>query len=188
MKKSQTHSKGGRPSKYKSEYADKLITYFEDYLREPFTKEVIKTTTISRKGSEIVTVEYKLISKPLPSLFSFSREINISYWTLNHWATEKVGEPPGLGEDDKRDFLHPEFSQAYKTRIYYQEQFLSHVGLGNIANPAYAIFTAKNILGWRDTTDQRFLDKDGNAMTPSYIVLPKRMDATEVAKELSNKN
>lgn len=183
MKKSQNHSKGGRPTKYQEKYAEELLAHFESYLLEPYTKEVIKTTTITRKGSSIETVEYKLVAKPLPSLFSFARSIGCSYSTLNKWATDRVGEEPAPGETDERAFLHPEFSEAYKTRIHYQEAFLSAVGMPGIANPAFAIFTAKNVIGWRDTHDQRFLDKDGNPTTPAYIILPRRMDGAELATE-----
>lgn len=183
----QTPKKTGRPTKYRPEYAEALIEHFESYLREPYTREVIKETLITRKdGSTYETTDYKLVAKPLPSLFTFARTIEVAYFTVYRWANERVGEAPTDGEVDERPFLYPEFSEAYKTRIHYQEAYLSAVGLPGIANPAYAIFTAKNVIGWRDSVDQRFIDKDGNAVTPSYIVLPRRLDASETAVEYAD--
>lgn len=184
MKKSKPTGKGGRPSKYRPKYAEELIAHFEAYLAEPFTREMVKHTTItSKNGNVIDTEEYKLVAKPLPSLFLFARSIGCAYFTVYRWATQKLGDEPDQGMPDNRPYRYPEFSEAYKTRVQYQEAYLSTVGLGSIANPAYAIFTAKNVLGWRDTQDQRFVDNEGNAMTPGYIVLPRRLNAEEAARE-----
>ena len=44
----------------------------------------------------------------------------------------------------------PEFSEAYKTSKLLQERFLVTNSLHGRYEKAFAIFTAKNILGWRD--------------------------------------
>lgn len=186
MKKSQTQRKGGRPSKYQEKYVDDLIEHFESYLREPFTKEVIRRRTTYKGKNKVVDEEYKLVSKAFPSLFAFARKIGVEYFTVYRWATDRVGEKPVEGEDT-RPFLHPAFCDAYKSRQEYQSEFLSQVGLGGIAPAAAFIFTAKNVLNWRDTTDQRFLDKDGNAVTPGYIILPRLLEADQLEKEYAGK-
>lgn len=186
MTKSKPTSKGGRPSKYRERYVDELIEHFESYLREPYTKEVIKEMTSTRKdGSTFETVEYKLIAKPLPSLFGFARKIGVRYSTVYRWASQRVGDLPEDGEPDERPFKFPEFCNAYKEREHYQAEYLQIVGMGNFTPAPWPIFTAKNVLGWRDVVDSQLLDKNGQPTNAStgYIILPSRMTQEEATAE-----
>lgn len=184
---SQPHSKGGRPTKYDPKYVDELIEYFESFTDSPFTKEVLREETqfdpkSGNKKSH--RVEYKFVSKRLPTLFGFARKIGVSYQSVWNWAHARVGDAPKDGEPDRRPYKYPEFFDAYKTRALYQTEFLTAVGLGGIAPPQFAIFTAKNILGWRDATEQRLVDKDGkDRPLPGYVVLPPRKTAEEAAQD-----
>lgn len=183
---SQTHKRGGRPTKYKEEYVDALIDYFEDFAREPYTREVIERSTITKKnGDVIVNEKYKLVSKTLPTLFDFSRQIDVAYRTVYRWATEREGIAPADGEPDQRPYRYPEFRQAYNTRVEYQTQFLASVGLSGAAPSIFAIFTSKNVIGWRDAVEQRLVDGKGKDVRPGYILLPKRLNDEEVAQEYS---
>ena len=186
---SQTHSKGGRPTKYDEKYVDALIEYFETFVDEPFTKEVMrseKTFFDEERGGGMKSerVEYKFVSKRLPTLFGFARKIGVNYTTVYRWAHERLGKEPEEGERDRRPYRYPEFCNAYKSRILYQTEFLTAVGLGGIAPPAAYVFTAKNILNWRDTVDQRLVDGEGKDRAGAgYVILPPRKTPEEAAKD-----
>lgn len=186
---SQTHSKGGRPTKYDEKYVAELLEYFETFVDEPFTKEVMRSEKnfydeAHGGGVKSERVEYKFVSKRLPTLFGFARKIGVNYTTVYRWAEERIGKAPEEGETDRRPYKYPEFRNAYKSRVLYQTEFLTAVGLGGIAPaPAY-IFTAKNVIGWRDAVDQRLVDKDGKDRAGSgYIVLPPMKSPEEAAKD-----
>lgn len=191
---SQTHSKGGRPSKYRPEYPDKLIEYFEGFLKEPFTKEVVSMTTTFYKLSKNKDGEeeggnikskaetYKLVAKPVPTLFSFARSLDVNYATVNRWAEGRKGDAPADGTADKRPFIYPEFREAYKQAREYQKQYFLAVGMGGIAPSSFAIFAMKNMIGWRDAQESRLVDGLGNDVKmPGFIVLPSRMSEEQAA-------
>ncbi len=68
-----------------------------------------------------------------PSFAGFACKIGVHRETLLNW-TEK----------------HPEFFDAYKRAKELQENFLLINGMRELVHPAFAIFTAKNVLGYRD--------------------------------------
>ncbi len=182
---SQTHSKGGRPSKYKEEFPSKLLEFFEDYLREPNTKECIEEVTKFYKdgGEKEVIKKYKVIPKGVPTLFGFARSIGVDYHTVNRWQKERVGETPESGSKDDRPYKFPEFSQAYKQAIHFQTEYFLKVGIGGTAPSAFAIFAAKNMIGWRDKNELGFTDPAGKAVTGGFVILPKRLTPEEAAKD-----
>jgi hypothetical protein len=189
---SQTHSKGGRPSKYDEKYVDELIEYFESFVDKPYTKEVMReeTTFDPKTGNKKSRrVEFKFVSKRLPTLFGFARKINVQYRTVYNWAHARVGDLPKEGEPDRRPYKYPEFFQAYKAAALYQTEFLTAVGLGGIAPSPFAIFTSKNVIGWRDAVDQRFVDGDGkDRKVPGYVLLPARKTDQEALEEFDQQN
>lgn len=187
---SQTHSKGGRRSKYSPKFADQLIAYFEDYLKEPYTREVSeKLTTYYKDGETKSEIEkYKIIPKGLPTLFAFSRKIGVSDRTLLRWSEARIG---ARDEDstakDKRPFRYPAFCLAYKQAVKYQTEYLTLVGLGGLAPSAFAIFTAKNVIGWRDKNEMGFTDEAGKDLPASgFVLLPRRLTDEEAAKEYTD--
>lgn len=137
MAKKQKNKAPGRPSDYKSEYVKELIKYFS----EPPYRQVIK------KISEKIEGELKSIEVPqfdadgrpvyeisdLPTIAGFAIKLGKHRDTLQEWAKN-----------------HADFSDAYKKAKDYQENYLAVNGNRGLLPPAFAIFTAKNILGWRD--------------------------------------
>lgn len=119
-------SKGGRPSKYKPEYAEQLIKYFEIEPYREVNKEVVT------KSGDVVTISEDQ-ANDFPSLAGFAIQIGVHRDTLHEWSTQ-----------------HPEFSDAYKRAKDYQENFLVINGNRGLIPAAFGIFTAKNILKWRD--------------------------------------
>lgn len=119
----------GQPTKYKSEYCQQLIDYFSI---EPL--EIIREQEITNTDGG------KYISRRLPQRFpwfeGFARKIGVHRNTLKNWCAE-----------------HPEFAEAYDTAKDLQREFIVDVALSGAAPASFAIFTMKNVCGWRDERD-----------------------------------
>ncbi len=120
----------GRPELYKTEYAEKIIKFFNI---DPFIRE----TYTDGSGSE----RTRLVPNRFPTLARFAAELDVDRSTLAEWAEKK---------DSEGRLVHPEFSRAYKRAKDYQEAFLVEGGLAGAFETPFAIFTAKNVIGWRD--------------------------------------
>ena len=72
--------------------------------------------------------------------------------TLHSWATEK---------NPDQTHKNPRFSDAYKKAKDLQEANLVEGTISGAYNSTFAIFTAKNVLGWRDKTEHEMTGKDG---------------------------
>lgn len=119
----------GQPTKYKPEYCQQLIDYFSI---EPL--EIIREQEITGTEGD------KYVSRRLPQRFpwfeGFARKIGVHRNTLKNWCAE-----------------HPEFAEAYDTAKDLQREFIVDVALSGAAPPSFAIFTMKNVCGWRDERD-----------------------------------
>lgn len=119
----------GQPTKYKPEYCQQLIDYFS-----------IEPLEIIREQEIIGTEGGKYVSRRLPQRFpwfeGFARKIGVHRNTLKNWCAE-----------------HPEFAEAYDTAKDLQREFIVDVALSGAAPPSFAIFTMKNVCGWRDERD-----------------------------------
>lgn len=109
---------GGRPTKYKPEYCQDLIDFFNV---EPY-----------RELSDQNGKEY-LMPGRFPTLAGWCGKKLISRQTLHEWVS-----------------VHPEFSDAYKVAKELQEDLLIRGGIAGAYATAFAVFTAKNAIGWRD--------------------------------------
>lgn len=119
----------GQPTKYKPEYCQQLIDYFS-----------IEPLEIIREQETIGTDGDKYISRRLPQRFpwfeGFARKIGVHRNTLKNWCNE-----------------YPEFAEAYETAKDLQREFLVDIGLSGATSASFAIFTMKNVCGWRDERD-----------------------------------
>jgi hypothetical protein len=119
----------GQPTKYKPEYCQQLIDYFS-----------IEPLEIIREQEITDTEGGKYISRRLPQRFpwfeGFARKIGVHRNTLKNWCAE-----------------HPEFAEAYETAKDLQREFLVDIGLSGATSASFAIFTMKNVCGWRDERD-----------------------------------
>ena len=132
----------GRPSVFKEEYADQLLAYFD---KEPYERRPILDKEGNEKGSEVVPNKF-------PTLARFATMIGVTRETLHDWATSR-------NEDES--LRYPNFSYAYKKAKEYQEAILVEGALANAYHANFAIFTAKNVLGWRDKVEQEITGADG---------------------------
>jgi hypothetical protein len=122
-------AKVGRPTKYDKKYCEDVMKFFniEPHFETPVTITYKDGTTKE---------EIKLIPSDLPTLASFASNIGIHRDTLNQWTKD-----------------HKEFSDAIKRAKEHQERILVTNGLLGLYQGAFAIFTAKNVIGWRDKTE-----------------------------------
>lgn len=117
---------GGRPTEYKPEYADMLRAYFE---REPMTE--VERSGYDAEGKPCMVIEQ--VPTSFPTLAGFACMIGVHRETLLNWSA-----------------AHPEFFDAYKMAKEHQERILVENGLMGRYEKTFAIFTAKNVIGWRD--------------------------------------
>jgi hypothetical protein len=121
--------KQGRPTSYNPKYCKEIIEFFE----QDRSRDVEKTHT-NRKGD--TWTSYEEVANPLPFYQDFAKQIGVTHQTLINWTKK-----------------HPEFFEAYKAAKQLQESFLINNALLGLFNSSFSIFTAKNILGWRDVKD-----------------------------------
>lgn len=121
--------KVGRPTLYKSEYCEKLIEFFD---KEPYSEKLLKKVT---KQGDVIEIPTNVPSD-FPTLAGFAIELGVSRDTLQEWAK-----------------VHPEFSVAYKRAKDFQERYLTVNGIKGLIQPAFSIFTAKNVIDWRDRSE-----------------------------------
>lgn len=119
----------GRPSEYRPEIAQELLDYFG---KDPYVE---KEQDILTKTGDVITIK-KDVASDFPTLAGFAIKLGICRDTLLEWSKE-----------------YPEFSGAYKRAKDFQENFLAVNGNKGLIHPAFAIFTAKNVLNWRDKKD-----------------------------------
>jgi len=135
----------GRPTKYRPEYCEKIIEFFDRKLVEI---EMIPYT--DKNGNEKV----KEIMRPcrLPTFERFAFEVGVCRDTLLTWCDQ-----------------YEDFFCAYKKAKDLQKEILMQNTLSNLYNAPFAIFSAKNITDMRDTKNVDNTSSDGS-MTPTTIV------------------
>lgn len=134
-KQKESKKEVGRPSKYNPELCQSLINFFEI---EPTTTQ---TMTITTKKGDVIEKEEE-VANNIPFFSKWCKEVGINPDTMNEWVK-----------------IHPEFSDAYKKAKVLQTEFIMVNGLRNNYNPAFAIFTLKNVSKWRDEDEKNWSDK-----------------------------
>ena len=141
----------GRPSLYKPEYAEDLIKFFDV---EPYYEMPI----LDDKGN---TVAMKHIPNKFPTLARFATKVGVTRDTLYEWSTATL-------EDGS--LKHPEFSYAYKRAKDFQEAILAEGTMAGAFQANFAIFTAKNVLGWRDKVEQEISGPGGKELKAVELI------------------
>ena len=123
----------GRPPKYRPEYAQQLIDFFENApLDEYEDREVdgVMTRVLVRKGF-------------FPTLARFAVSCGVCQITLRNWAEAK--------DMDDVTPLYPEFFRAYRQAQSMQEVVLAEgYTSGQWANASFGALIAKNLTTWKD--------------------------------------
>lgn len=113
---------GGRPTKFKEEYTQMMLDYFEK-------DKYVEIQGLDKFGQP----KYYQRPNELPQFSKFARMIDVDTDTLLNWR------------DTNREFFG-----AYKKCKDIQKEFLIENGLLGLYNSTFAIFTAKNITDMRD--------------------------------------
>ena len=132
----------GRPTLFREEYAEQLLSYFD---KEPYERRPLLDKDGNEKGSEVVPTKF-------PTLARFATMIGVTRDTLYEWST-------ATNEDGS--LKHSDFSYAYKRAKEYQEAILVEGAMAGAFQANFSIFTAKNVLGWRDKIDQEITGAEG---------------------------
>jgi len=151
---------GGRPSKYKKEYCEKIMEFFS---KPPYEEVEIKHYN---KDGRVIKKETKRKPNDLPFLSEFARRIDVSHRTLERWTK-----------------THKEFCRAYKDAKELQKAFLITNGLLGLYNPTFAIFTAKNITDMRDKKNIEIGQEEEQKCGVIYIPFGKRYEREKKEQE-----
>lgn len=108
---------------------------------EPFEVET------DHQGKPIIT------ANKLPTLTNFAMKIGVCRDTIHEWSR-----------------THPAFSDAVKKAKELQEEILMQNGLFGGYDKTFAIFTAKNVCGWKDKHEVDHQSSDGSMASPKEIV------------------
>jgi hypothetical protein len=129
----------GRPTKYRPEYADLLLAYFQ----------MPAWDTI---------VNGKFVRGYFPTLGGFCCQIGVAKSSVLGWACKK---------NASGNHFYPEFHYVYELSKDYQEDYLVKGYMaGKYSNPAVGALIAKTLLKWRDKQD---LDQTVNATVTSTV-------------------
>ena len=120
----------GRPSKYKPEYCDDIIRYFDVPPQQTTYKKTYYADG-TLKSEDPVTLACQL-----PTLQGYAHSIDINKDTLIEWSKE-----------------HQEFSVAYTRAKELQEQIWLINGMSGLYNSQFAQFFGTNCLGYKIKQD-----------------------------------
>jgi hypothetical protein len=122
--------KTGRPTKYKPEYCEMIIEYFD---QAPTT--TIYKTDYNRDGS--VKSETPItVATQFPTFQGFAHSLDVGMTSLIDWQNN-----------------YPEFAIAYARAKGLQEQIWLINSMDNRYNSQFAQFFGKNCLGYKDRTE-----------------------------------
>lgn len=129
VEKKEEKDLGGRPSKYKSEYCDKILEFFNiNHTKILFKTKVLKDGSVLNYDEEV--------AERLPTFERFAVDVGVHIDTLNEWTKN-----------------YEEFSEAYKKCKNLQKDMLNDLGMRGFYNAAYTQFVAKNITDMKDKTE-----------------------------------
>lgn len=120
---------GGRPTKYKKEYCEKIIEYFS---KRPDSDQ--EEVTYYQNGS---VKSRKPGPWEFPTFQGFAFEIGVTVPTLLKWTTE-----------------HKEFFNAYARAKEIQEAIWLQESMAGRYNAQFAKFFGVNCLGYKDKVEQ----------------------------------
>ena len=147
----------GRPSKYKPEYCQEIIKYFD----VPFFEDKLVSTTTGK--NDFSKDEYKEIATPPRFLSAFARSIGVNTDSLHEWAK-----------------VHKDFSVALKCAKEIQHEHFVTCGLKGLFNASAYIFSMKNMHDWRDQTEVKH---SGEIEEKRSLIIQLHDSATNFAKK-----
>lgn len=119
--------KVGRTTKYKKEYCEDIINYFNIPPQTCMYKEEYFQNGQLKSKTPIIT------ANEFPTFQGYANKIGVHIDTLHEWKEK-----------------HNEFSEAYMRAKQLQEKIWLINGMSNLYNAQFAQFFGKNCLGYKD--------------------------------------
>lgn len=111
---------------YQEEYAQRLLAFFDI---SAFT-----VTEVIKKDGSVSLIE---TAAELPTFAAFARSLGVTQEVLTQWEKE-----------------YPDFAQSAKKARDLQGNILIQNSLRGNYSASFAVFTAKNLLGWKDGKEE----------------------------------
>ncbi len=124
----------GRPAKYRAEYDEQIIEFFN--------VQATRQVEVLGPGG---TTKIQIVANKPPTLVSFAQGIGVSVDTVNRWATET---------DDAGRPRYPGFAEAYARAKQLLEDMLITGAILGVYEPRVTQFTLKNWYGWKDQPER----------------------------------
>ncbi len=124
----------GRPSKYRPEYDQLIIDYFN----------VQPTRDLEVQGFG-GTTKIQVLPNPPPMLVNFAQDLGLSVDTIGRWATEQ-------GDDGRPRY--PGFAESYARARQLLEAILVKGAAIGVYDSKVTQFLLKNWYGWRDQPEK----------------------------------
>lgn len=137
-------SNTGRPTKYRAEYCNTILEYFNIS-----ATTTTKITRITKRGTEIVDVE---VANPLPTIEGFARKMSVSKQTVITWTQE-----------------HPAFLDAYTRAKTAQKEILIQNGLTGRYVEGFAKFVAINCTDMVDKSTKELSGPEGGHLVIEVV-------------------
>lgn len=149
-----------RPTKWRKEYNEMIVKFFEQIQKQPYTIHYDKL----QKPHHIL--------KPLPTLESFAHSIDVDVDTLENWA-----------KDEKK---FPGFFGSFARAKEIQKNLIIVRAEAGASNAGFATFLLKNNHGMKEKSevDQNVrIDNLQDAINKAYEQANNAGDSGEVAKK-----
>lgn len=124
-----------KPLRYQPEFCDRLLAFFD--------VPAFHVTEVQKRDGSIALVE---TAAELPTFAAFAKQLGTTCDVLKNWETK-----------------HPAFHEAAQKARDLQSNILIQNSLRGNYSASFAVFTAKNLLGWKDGKD------DGSAPPPMVV-------------------
>lgn len=154
-KKTPTHPAEKNPVGRPTKYRPEYCQRVIEYFKKP-----AYSTVILANGST------QTVPCVFPTMARFAEELDVARDTLLEWVA-----------------VHPDFSVAYKRALTLQESILQEAALAGAYQGSFAIFTAKNVCGWRDEKNLNLANAPGETFqTESKVTLTGLADVIQKTK------
>ncbi len=113
-------------SAYQSRYAQQLLAFFDI--------SAFRVTEVMKKDGSVTLIE---TAAELPTFAAFARKLGVTQEVLSLWERE-----------------HADFAEAAQKARDLQGNILIQNSLRGNYSSSFAVFTAKNLLGWHDGKEE----------------------------------
>lgn len=115
-------AKNPPPLRYQAQFCDRLLAFFD--------VPAFRVTEVTKRDGSISLVE---TAAELPTFAAFAKDLGTTCAVLDAWEKK-----------------HPAFREAAQKARDLQSNILIQNSLRGNYSASFAVFTAKNLLGWRD--------------------------------------